>query len=158
MLKHRNALASDVDLYYAWTNDSEVRKNSYQSAAIPYENHVDWFHSKLKSPNTLLLIFENELKEAVGQVRLETDGNTAVIGISIDKNHRGKGYALEMLKAGCREYFSFNPNNCILAYIKKDNFASYKAFVAAGYKLLEEVEEAGVPSYKLKKENVSLSE
>ncbi len=158
MLKFRNACAGDVELYYQWTNDAEVRKNSYQSGSISYNQHVDWFTSKLNSPHALMLIFENKEGAPVGQIRIETSDKTGVIGISIDKNHRGQGYALEMLKLASREYFTIHPKNCILAYIKKDNFASYKAFVAAGFLLQGEEEQAGIPSYKLKIVNVSISE
>lgn len=156
MLSYRRATLSDVDMYYAWANDTEVRKNSYQSEAIPYTQHVSWFEKKINSPQSLLLVFEDTEKNAVGQVRIETQEKQAVIGISVNQQHRGKGYAVEMLQKASSAYFEIHPENFILAFIKKDNFASYKAFVAAGYKPLEEVEESGVLSYKLIKKNVPL--
>ena len=156
MLNYRKATQADVDLYYHWANDADVRRNSYQSQSIPYEQHVAWFEKKIVAPNSLLLVFENENQIAVGQVRIETQENHAVVGISIDQHQRGKGYAVEMLIKASAAYFDSNPTKFIYAYIKKDNFASYKAFVAAGYEPLEEVIEAGVLSYKLIKKNVSI--
>ena len=158
MLSYRKATIDDVERYYQWANDDEVRKNSYQTQAISHANHVQWFTTKLASKSTQLLIFENENKNAVGQVRIETDKDKALIGISIDAHHRGKGYAVQLIKLASAQYFKSYPNNFIIAYIKKDNFTSYKAFVAAGYKLLEELTEAGVPSYKMILKNVSISE
>ena len=153
MLKFREATKQDVYLYFAWANDETVRKNSFQSTSITFENHERWFENKLNSPQTLLLVFEDEKNNPVGQVRFETQKEYALVGISIDINHRGKGYALEMLKQSSANYFERYPDNYLIAYIKKDNFASYKAFVSAGYELLNEVEEAGVLSYKLIKKS-----
>ena len=158
MLKFRKATISDMDIYFNWANEEEVRKNSYQSNSISFENHVKWFENKLISPQTLLLIFEDEKNNAIGQVRIETENEASIVGISIDSAHRGKGYAIEMLKQASAYYFSLYPKNYIIAYIKKDNFASYKAFVSAGYELLDEVEEVGILSYKLIKKNVSFPE
>lgn len=157
MLKFRKANINDVDLYFSWANDQEVRNNSYRSETISFESHVKWFEKKLSSPQTLLLVFEDHFNQPVGQVRIENIKDYSIIGISIDKNHRGKGYAVEILKQSAAYYFSLYPKNYIIAYIKKDNFVSYKSFISAGYEFIDEVIESGVLSYKLIKINVPLS-
>lgn len=158
MLKLRKATVRDVDLYYNWTNDEEVRKNSFNSSSISYQEHVKWFEKKLTSTHTLMLVFEDIADRPIGQVRIETQNQEAIIGISIDKNQRGRGFAVEMLKQSGKCYFTLYPENYIIAYIKKDNFASYHSFIAAGYKLIDEIFESGALSYKLRKNNVNLCE
>ena len=149
MLKFRKALSKDCELYYEWTNDPEVRKYSYKSEDISFENHCRWFESKLKSNDTILLVFSNEEDENVGQVRIESKENEAIIGISIDSKFRGMGLAKEMLIESSAFYLKSYPQNKIFAFVKKDNFASYKSFLSAGYKLFEECEVETIPSYKL---------
>ena len=36
----------DVDLLFSWANDKEVRKNSFSSEPICYEEHLAWFRKK----------------------------------------------------------------------------------------------------------------
>ncbi len=149
MLQYRKATLDDLMLYFDWANDEAVRKNSYQSNPISLENHTRWFTKKIHATETLMLLFENELNQKIGQVRFETEEKHAVIGISTDANQRGKGYAVKMLQMACTEYLTLHPSNRIYAYIKKDNLASYKAFIAAGFQLVEEVIEEGIASFKL---------
>ena len=104
MLSFRKATADDVQLFFDWANDELVRFNSYNQQPVIYEKHVEWFSNKLADRNYTFLVFEDAKKQAVGQVRFQLENNGAVIGILVDKNHRGKGYAAEMLKMAS-EYF-----------------------------------------------------
>ena len=46
-----------------------------------------------------MVVFENHIVTAIGQVRIQMqDDSTAIIGISNDVNHRGKGYAIKMIQ------------------------------------------------------------
>ena len=80
--------------------------------------------------------FQNNKEESVGQVRIQKESsNEAVIGISVDKNHRGKKYAVQMLKSASIYFLKLNPDFIINAYIKEENISSKKAFENAGYRL-----------------------
>ena len=71
MLTYRKAKLTDCDLYFEWVNDQEVRANSFSSALITKEEHVDWFNDVLDNPAYSLFIFQNEQGKNVGQVRFE---------------------------------------------------------------------------------------
>jgi RimJ/RimL family protein N-acetyltransferase len=129
----RNASAGDVDLYYAWANDPDVRNFSFSTDVIEYDSHVMWFQKRLNTPTCKLFIFLNAVNEPIGQVRIEMSGTTAVIGISIDKDVRGKGFSARMLKMATKEFTMNFSNIPIYAYIKKENTASVRSFEAAGY-------------------------
>ncbi|WP_081694229.1 GNAT family N-acetyltransferase [Flavobacterium suncheonense] len=144
----RKALDTDVALYYTWANDPTVRSNSYSSETIPYENHVKWFASKLKDENCFMVVFQNHDNVNIGQVRIQkTATASAIIGISTDEKHRGKGYAAKMIAQASAAFLVKNPEICISAYIKLDNPASAKAFEKAGYQLKETVDYENVASF-----------
>lgn len=147
-LSYRKATEKDLMLYFDWANDMSVRENSYRSDVITIENHTNWFLNKIVDASCLMLVFEDHVGKAVGQVRIEikNDAN-AVIGISNDANHRGKGYASQMIQKACEGFFVNAPSMAISAYIKIENKASEKAFQKAGFILESEVEYEGCPSY-----------
>jgi RimJ/RimL family protein N-acetyltransferase len=134
-LKFRLATADDVHLLFEWANDDLVRANSYNQQPILLENHAKWFNDKLRDPNAIFLIFLNENELPVGQVRYQINGGEAVVGILIDKTHRGKGYASKMLSIAADYFHRLNPDIEIHAFVKVTNMPSYQAFVKAGYNL-----------------------
>jgi RimJ/RimL family protein N-acetyltransferase len=146
----RSADKGDVDLYFNWANDEEVRKNSFSTDKVIYENHVKWFNSKLDLENYHFYLFQNEENIPVGQVRI-VQGPETIIGISIDKNFRGKSLGAEMLKQACTDFLLKNTSEIIAAYIKIENKASYSIFKKAGFRNEEIVMEQGFKSYKLYK-------
>jgi len=148
MLSYRYATAQDVILYFNWANDAVVREKSYNSQAISLDTHTKWFDKKLASKDTMMLVFVNEKEESIGQVRIEKKGLIeAVIGISIDSNHRGKGYAAEMLKLATNHFLEKNKTVKIHAYIKETNVASKRVFVKAGFRFQKMVDYLGHYSY-----------
>lgn len=147
-ISFRKANENDMMLYFNWTNDASVRENSYQSEPISLENHQNWFYKKIKDETCFMIVFENHIGTPIGQVRIQKqDENIAVIGISNDVNHRGKGYASKMIQIASEEFLKQNPQICISAYIKIENKASEKAFEKAGYELDVVLEYDGIPSY-----------
>lgn len=147
-LHFRFATEEDTDLYYQWANDELVRENSFSSKEITYTEHVNWFHQKLVSKAYFFYLFLTEQNQPVGQVRI-VKGKETIIGISIDKNFRGKSLGTEMLLIACEHFLSNNENEKIVAYIKVNNSASYNVFKKAGFCDIEIVDEQGYKSYKL---------
>lgn len=146
----RFAVRSDIDLYYAWANDELVRQNSFQQDEIQYENHVYWFTSKIENPNFLFLVFFNQDKSAIGQVRINKNLEEVIIGISVDNNYRGFGYSFKMLNLACQYYFKNYSENVIFAYIKLENIASITTFKKAGFLQEQFVSVENTESVKLK--------
>jgi RimJ/RimL family protein N-acetyltransferase len=130
---HRKAVESDLDLYFDWTNDEDTRKNSFNSQVVDYQSHTNWFLNKISDKKTLMLVFENEDEIPVGQIRIEQKPTENVIGISIDKNFRGNGLAVPMLKIASEQFFETFQEKTIHAYIKITNLASLYSFKKAGF-------------------------
>jgi len=149
----RLANESDTNLYFDWANDELVRKNSFNQNPIVYENHVNWFHSKLNSKDCFFYLFLNEVNIPVGQVRIDKTGSEIITGISIDKAFRGKSLGLEMLLQSTEDYLKKYPTAEIVAYIKVENTASYTIFKKAGFGDEKIVTEPEGKSYKLFKRN-----
>lgn len=138
MLTYRAPTFDDVQIYFEWANDPEVREQSFKSKNIPFAKHKKWFKEKLMDKTCFMLIFQNGKNEHIGQIRIqEQDTKNAIIGISIASKFRGKGLAKEMLNKACQFFFKKKSDINIHAYIKKENLGSKHAFEKADFKLLE---------------------
>lgn len=134
MLSFRKATLSDSKLYFDWANDVSVREQSYNSDAIDFESHTKWFQSKVEDESCTLFLFQNEEKINVGQIRIQKINEVEVlIGISIAAEHRGKGFAKEMLLLASDYFLENNKGYLINAYIKEQNVSSKQAFEKAGF-------------------------
>lgn len=134
MLTFRKATLADTKLYFDWANDSSVREQSYNTNTIDFESHKKWFESKVEDHSCMLLLFQNEEKLNVGQIRIQKENEKeALIGISIAAEHRGKGLAKEMLFLASDYFLENNKGYLIKAYIKEQNRSSKQAFEKAGF-------------------------
>lgn len=143
MLNFRKAKIDDIELYYFWANEVNVREQSFNSNLIDFDEHKTWFESKLNDENCLMLIFTNLEGQEVGQVRIQKESSIdSLIGISITAEQRGKGYSTQMLKISCDYFLRINSNFIINAFIKETNLASKYAFEKAGFEFI------GMKSYQ----------
>ena len=134
----RRADLSDVNLYFNWLNDPEVREKSFDSSIIKWEDHVKWFSEKIINPDYYFYIFQNDSLDYIGQVRIhKVNDMNSVIGVSICREQRGKGYGLKILIESCKDFFKLNNSFKINAYIKNNNISSKIIFEKAGFSFLE---------------------
>lgn len=147
----KKATEEDVITVFNWSNDPEVRKNSFQSNPILLQDHKDWYSKKIKDKNAYFLIALIK-EEPAGIVRYEIGLDKATIGILVDKKFRGQKMASTILIKSAELYFS-NHKLPIFAYIKKDNLPSVKSFQRAGYKYYNEEVIDGSNSYIYRLEN-----
>ncbi len=148
MLKFRKATIEDANLYFAWANDIDVRIQSFSSDIIDYDTHIKWFSSVIINENIFLLVFQNELGLNIGQVRIQIlENNQAVIGLSISKEFRGKGYSTEMIRLAVNYFFSIFSVELINAYIKVENIGSKLAFEKAGFEFVSNIIYSNFSSY-----------
>ena len=129
---------SDCKLIFEWVNDDLTRKNSFNSNDINFEEHMRWFKNKLDSESSYMYIYYIGEKP-IGQVRIEIDNETGIISYNLDRNYRGKGLSLEMLKLAENESYKKNLKiKTLIGYVKLDNLASQKIFEKLKYnKLIE---------------------
>jgi RimJ/RimL family protein N-acetyltransferase len=132
----RRVTIDDLGLYYEWANETDVRNQSFNTQIIDFESHTKWFHEKIKD-NSCLMIVAEIANIPVGQVRFENDttNKISVIGISIDKNNRGKGISSELLLQASNYFLSIYPEFTINAYIKETNLKSISSFIKAGFQI-----------------------
>jgi len=132
----RQAEISDMEKVYILSNDPEVRKYSFNTLSINYNEHRDWFKKQLADKNLLFFVaLEND--DLVGQVRLSNNEGVAVISVSVSPSYAGRGYGVEIM----RETISYCQNkgriSMIKAFIKAENTGSKKYFEKCGYELFE---------------------
>lgn len=130
----RKANQKDMDLLFAWANDSEVRKNSFNTAEIKYDEHKEWFNKCLADPNIdIYILCINDIP--VGQIRMNYENETGLINYSIQKDCRGKGLGGTILKLIETSISVDRPEIKVLSgWVKTDNIASQKKFEENGYK------------------------
>lgn len=154
MLSFRKADLGDTRLYFDWANDCDVREQSYNSAVIDFENHKNWFESKLDDNSCMMLVFQNEENLKIGQIRIQKESDEeALIGISIASEHRGKGYAKVMLEMASDFFLVLNENFIINAFIKEKNLTSKYAFEKAGFEFKEIINYENFNSFHYIKNN-----
>lgn len=140
----REAVKEDMDLLYRWANDSEVRKNAFHTEQIPLCTHKVWFENMLKDKNVLQYIFIEEhhgITKEIGQIRLSLDKDRAVIGYSIAKDMRGKGFATRMVQMAEEELREVRKEITVfVAKVKYENEASANVFEKCGYRASRKME------------------
>jgi UDP-2,4-diacetamido-2,4,6-trideoxy-beta-L-altropyranose hydrolase len=120
----RAAGSYDVDLYFEWANEEDVRLNSINGDLITYDRHIKWFNAKLAESDSKLFVLDL-LNRPVGQIRINLNADDYwVVGFSIEKKYRGMGFGKQIIKVLLERYPDFK----FLAYVKTSNVASKKAF------------------------------
>jgi RimJ/RimL family protein N-acetyltransferase len=139
-IKFRKAELSDINIYFKWINEAEVRGNSFDSNIVTWEEHVKWFNEKVYDPNYSFYLFQNKNDDYIGQIRInKVNEIDSIIGVSVCIDHRGLGYGSQILKEASNDYFKSFKNSIINAYIKSDNISSKKIFEKAGFSWLRNI-------------------
>lgn len=129
----RLAAETDGDILFDWANDPLVRKNSFSSKMISYDEHKKWFKKLLENKNCRQYIYMYEGRE-IGQARITMNGEEAEIGYSICAKMRGQGHGSRLLQLVCRQVQQEFPKvQKITGRVKTENLASQKAFKKAGF-------------------------
>lgn len=129
----RRATRQDCDAIYEWRNAEETRRHIFDSHAIPYEVHRQWFYASLNNPDRV--IFIGEINGCpVGVLRYDFSKKEAVISVYLVPGGQGRGVGTQMIRAGSEWVRANRPQvGVIRADVLSANIASAKAFLAAGY-------------------------
>lgn len=130
-LELREATMGDVDFLYELRNDDAVRKNSFHTERILYEEHVSWFGQKLVDADVQIFVLIQGEKR-IGQVRVDAVKNQREISYALCEEVRGKGYAKWMLgsvESKIRSNRRLEEADIVLiGEVKRENIASKKIF------------------------------
>jgi UDP-2,4-diacetamido-2,4,6-trideoxy-beta-L-altropyranose hydrolase len=138
LITARRAEPDDCETLWRWANDPEVREASFQSATIPWKEHVEWFKRKLHDPGCLFFVGTDEGGLPVGQVRFDCvrEGEFD-ISISIDPGKRGAGLGASVLTRAMEAMLLQTRRAKMHAYVKPHNQSSIRLFTDAGFQRLE---------------------
>jgi RimJ/RimL family protein N-acetyltransferase len=132
----RDATLGDADLLLAWRNDPETISFSRSARPVSPTEHSAWFSGRLNSSRTRIWIGEVD-REAVGQVRVDYSGRGWEIDIAVAPEHRGMGFARELLRCLQAEAPLLIPQGMLRAEVMIDNVRSLRAFGSVGFKEVE---------------------
>lgn len=148
-IRVRPAEDGDCELLFGWTNDPDVRAQSFSSEPVRWESHQAWFKGMREDPDSLIFIGETDEGEPIGTVRFSRNGTEATIGVSVARTARGRGYATPLIMRGVEGIVRNDPPRLIHAFIKVDNVASVRAFEAAAFEHVEHATVRGCPAHHL---------
>ena len=135
MFMVRKAIVDDMEKYFEWVNDKNVRVNSFQSNQISLNNHIHWFNRKLNDADSYLYVIEKS-NIMLGQVRFDVLGKEATIDYSIDQEYRGLGLSKDLIKLAIFQFKMDSRNiNKIIAKVKISNLVSESVLISSRFKL-----------------------
>ncbi|MGO4510820.1 UDP-2,4-diacetamido-2,4,6-trideoxy-beta-L-altropyranose hydrolase [Bradyrhizobium sp. 2TAF36] len=129
----RRATADDARRLWFWRNDPAARAMSGDSWAVPWDAHTKWFNNRIADANTLIFIIQADGRPC-GNVRFHIElTGTAVVSIAMARNVRGRGYGAAALVLACQEAFGQGFCERVEARVKRENLASQRIFLKAGF-------------------------
>jgi UDP-2,4-diacetamido-2,4,6-trideoxy-beta-L-altropyranose hydrolase len=131
----RVRLAGPTDARFLWelANDRDVRANSFNTGAIPWEDHLSWIEARLSDPSTVLLVAVDAVSNPCGQIRFDVKGHEAELNYSLAREARGKGFGATLIESGLHYLFRNSNVGRVNALVKVENIASLVTFERAGW-------------------------
>lgn len=137
-LKFRKVVEGDMSTVYDWVNEPEVRKYSYTKSEIRWEDHLQWFKTKVNDLHCHYFIAEID-SAPVAQIRFDfsEEDQGYILSYLIGKNWRGKGLAGFVLTKGILKLKELQSVSKIVGYVQNSNIPSIKVFDRAGFQKKE---------------------
>lgn len=148
LVRLKPAEFNDVQLTYKWASDKNVRRYSISKNDISYQEHCNWFSSKLIDPNCLYFIAYNA-NVAVGSFRVDIDQNgVGTISYLLSSEFHGKGLGGKLLREGINFAKKDLRIRTLLGKVFKENRVSCLLFEKLAFDL--ESNESDPLVYKMK--------
>lgn len=128
----REARDFDVDVTYAWANNENTRRYSFNQEVIKEEEHINWFENKLKDSNCFYYLCKTEGKD-IGSIRFDLKEGVAVISYLVSPDLYGCGYGKKILELGEEKIRLNQEVSEIIGYVLPQNIASCKIFAKLDY-------------------------
>ena len=127
----RPATTDDGPSLLSWRNDAATRRASGSQAEVTASEHRAWLAESLaRGGRALFVAFQDTTR--VGTTRLDRDGATWEVAITVAPEARGKGLANALL-AAVEKVARERGATILVARIRATNAPSLKAFKRAGY-------------------------
>lgn len=131
-LRLRPATAGDAGLVMSWRNDPDTVRYSGTGRQVTAEEHDSWMAAQLNDPNPGLFVAEVG-DRPVGQIRLQREGDSGEVHITVAPERRGRGYAKAMIGALQYDSALLRGLRRLTAQVHVDNQASLRIFAARGF-------------------------
>ena len=121
---------------WEWRNDATTRALFLNSDIVPWENHEKWFSKALNDSNRHFYVGKlgDNLAGVIRFDKLENTDQTYDVSINVAPNNRGKGVGKRLLSKALERFLQDATDaNTIIAVIKKENIASTRTFLSAGF-------------------------
>ncbi len=128
----KRAEKKDINIFFEWANDPEVRKSAFKTNKISWSEHKNWYYKKIQSKKVSLFIIKKN-KISIGQVRLEKKKNFINISYSLSKKFRGFGLGKKLLSIALKK-IKKKTNIVLVGKVKKKNIKSVNVFKSLGFK------------------------
>lgn len=128
----RTATSGDQARLLEWRNEPEVVRFSISGRPVDALEHASWLAARLERSAPRLWIAE-EAADAVGQVRVDLEGDAGTVSISVSPAHRGRGVGSRMLRALMVEMEQDAEVRILLALVHPENTTSLRAFGRVGF-------------------------
>ncbi len=130
----RKARSEDALMLFAWRNDPRTRRFSHNGGELSLDEHLNWMKRTLARTDIDLLV-ANVADVPVACVRLDRQGERALVSIYLDPDLQGGGFGLSCLNAALGWLSSTYPEIAFTdADVRAGNEASHALFAAAGYR------------------------
>lgn len=142
----RRAIEKDELLLLEWRNDPSVLAISCNALPVTPENHHQWFMKILSFQNeneVFIWIAEvdgipvgrGQIERAYNMLSLKTDA--CMIGYSIGRDHRGKGYGKQLVAELVKLAKDVHGFATVICYIKRTNLCSAHLAITCGVNTIE---------------------
>lgn len=121
-------------LVWERANDTVVSAMSFSSHTIEWNEHEAWYKAKMIDPRCRFFMAVDSRDEAVGHIRFDLEDSEALVSITVPPSQRGKGFGREILRLAAEKLFATSRIQVIRGLIKKENEASIRAFLKAGFR------------------------
>lgn len=128
-LNLRKIMKEDIEFLFELVNDSSVRRNSFNSEKIGWNEHQKWFLSKILSSKTKMFILEKN-KTPIGQIRFDLFKREWEVDYAIIEKFRGMGLGKKIIKMGIEK---LDKSTCVVAKVKSINAPSNKIFKSLNF-------------------------
>lgn len=148
ILRLRAPEPEDLDLLYAWENDTTIWQNG--ATLVPFSRYsikqylIDYKQDIYTDRQLRLIVTFRKTNEPIGTVDLydfDPFHRRAGIGILIDNKHRHQGYGLLALSLLEEYVFQFLKLRQLYAVIPEKNSSSIRLFSKAGYQQAGQLKE-----------------
>lgn len=131
-IKSRPVRDGDLKQIYEWRNNPLVRKNSFQTDEIKWEEHFSYWTKRMQNTDCysyIVLLDQTDL----GLIRIDKKNNSSYeVNILIAPESQGKGYGIMAIDKTKKIAIKLKIKK-LMARVKPDNFASQKIFEKNGF-------------------------